>query len=111
MNWPAFRRDLIRYILFMMALALLCHVFNLKLPAAEVGTQQYMDDLTRFHAAYSPFLRDLLGCPPGATQVEQCNPKLGTINRKQLDELRALAPLVFTPQPKKTERKHWWNRH
>jgi hypothetical protein len=108
MNWPAFFKDVIRLIAFILALFLLTHLLGVKAPAAEVGTQQYMDDLTRFHTAYSPFMRGMLGCPPDATQVEQCNPKLARIDHKRLEELRELAPLVFPVQ--KRERKYWWQR-
>jgi len=57
----------------------------LLLACAHAGTPDDGLDLrlARFHAHYDPFVRKYLGCPPGAREVAQCDPKLGAVDYRE----------------------------
>lgn len=75
--------------------------------AADVGTPEYLKELDAFNHAYSRFYRDIMGCPAKATDVNDCNPKLGLVNRQALEDVIAQAPRII-PMKQDKRKRRWW---
>jgi hypothetical protein len=66
------------------------------LAASSVRTvEDFNSRLANFHLHYNTFMRTLYGCPPGAREVEECNPKLGRFDSKEWNKTRQAARKLF----------------
>jgi len=64
-------------------------------PAGRMDGLDYLKDLVAFNTAYGEFFRSMLGCPKHAREIEECNPKLGTIDYGAYARVLKLADRVF----------------
>ena len=64
-------------------------------PAGRMDDPNYLRDLVAFNEAYGQFSRALFGCPPRAREIEECNPKLGTVDYAAYMRTVKLAGRVF----------------
>jgi hypothetical protein len=64
-------------------------------PAERLDSPTYLKDLMQFNRAYDLFFRAVMGCPKGARDIEECNPRLGAIDYGAYLRAAKLAGRVF----------------
>lgn len=60
-----------------------------------IGSDAFTHRLVNFHHVYSEFFREYFGCPKTALTVEECDPKLGTVDYAAYLKMNQLAAKVF----------------
>lgn len=65
------------------------------LPAGDMDTKQFTEDLVAFHEAYNVFFRDYFGCPKGATDSRDCEPARSRINYAAFARAQKFSKKVF----------------
>lgn len=61
-------------------------------PAGE----DFGESLARFHLHYNRFMRLYLGCPKGAVDIEQCDPKQGLMDYTEFQRAAKEARTLFS---------------
>lgn len=77
----------------LLALILLCSMSPAS--TSPMDDPDYIKHLLAFNDPYGAFVRDLLGCPVLATDIEQCNSKQGGINWPAYRDAAKLVRKVF----------------
>jgi hypothetical protein len=63
--------------------------------AASTSREDLASRVVEFHRHYNPFSRALLGCPKGAREMEECDPRQGSIDYAEYVKARKLAMRLF----------------
>lgn len=69
-------------------------------PLSAAAADDFPEKVVRFHDHWNRFFRAYLGCPKGATDAQQCNPKLGTFDYDEFNKAAKEARALFSLEPK-----------
>lgn len=72
-----------------------CALLVVLFAAAARPAPDFGESLARFHLHYNRFMRLYLGCPKGAVEIEQCNPKQGLMDYSEFQRAAKEARTLF----------------